>query len=79
MGKEQMLAIVGTNGLYIGTWQRRVDAIAEHVHDMRWFEEPEVSRFAIGGKLSPEQAKIWRRCQSVGDRAVKVTVTWNPQ
>ena len=73
-----MWAIVGTHGLYTGTWLRRIDAIAEHVHDVRLSDDPYVSRFPVGDAvLSPVQAFIWRRRQRDGDRAVKVTVTWD--
>jgi hypothetical protein len=78
MGEAKLWAIVGMHGLYVGTWYRRIDAIAAHAHDMRLHVEPETPRYPALGfrKLSPEQKTIWRRCKHDGDRAVKVTVTW---
>lgn len=77
MASAKRWAIVGNCGLYVGQELTRAAAIAKHVHDGRLFGEPEVSRWAIHGILSPDQRAIWRRCRKNGDRAVKVTITWD--
>jgi len=61
-------------GLYIGWHRTRIGMIAEHASDKRYVTEPEVSRFAHGRSLLPEQRAIWKRCVKDGDRAVKVSI-----
>lgn len=70
-------AIAGKHGLYIDWRQRRVEMIAKHVHDTCSTREEQPSAFPDGTKLDPLQRERWERCQHRGDRAVKVTITWN--
>lgn len=78
MKKETGWAIVGTHGLYIGWWHRRLDAIVGHVHDCRGINDPEPSQFVIGRKLDEVQTAAWERCKARGDRVVKVTISYLP-
>ena len=70
-------AIASKTGLYTGWHITRSAAIAEHVHDVRRFEDPPVSRFAIRGRLDKEQREQWSRAKRRGDRAVRVTITYS--
>lgn len=69
-------AIAGEHGLYVGWHFRRLDMIAEHVRDVRHRSEPETSGFAVGGRLTAAQAKIWARCKRAGDKAVKIKIIY---
>ncbi len=64
-------AIMGKFGLYCGWRMTRAAAIAEHVNDMK-----SVGQFAINGKLSTAQTKVWMECRQRGDRAVKVVLSY---
>lgn len=70
-------AIANSSGLYTGWHFTRAAAIAEHVHDMRRLDDPPVSRFAIRGRLDNEQREQWSRAKRLGDRAVRVTITYS--
>ena len=69
-------AIIGLYGLYIGWAQTRKAMIAEHVHNKCRATEEQPSQFATSA-LDPLQRERWKRCQAEGDRAVKVTITWD--
>lgn len=67
-------AVIGNAGLYIGQWLTKGDAISHHL-EVRYGLS--LHRNAIGRLVfGPEQAKAWARCKKTGDRAVKVTITW---
>lgn len=58
-------AIAGRYGLYTGWWFTRREAIDAHV------------RALYGGTESSSEA--WKKCRGCGDRAVRVTITWNEE
>lgn len=69
---ETFWAIQGKHGFYCGTWQRRSDAIKEHIEALFG-----LSRYDghAGVMLSKEQLRKWTICKNKGDRVVKVKVT----
>jgi hypothetical protein len=73
--KEARWVIVSPEGLYIGQWLSRRNAIAAHVSQVRRLDEPEVSESAWNG-LTKDHLKIWARCRRNGDRAVKAIITF---
>jgi hypothetical protein len=75
MPTERGWAVAGKNGLYIGWWHRRGDAIAGHVRDVRRIEEPETSGFYLS-RLTEDQSKLWRKCRQRGDRVVRVKLAY---
>lgn len=75
--KQTGWAVVGRHGLYVD-WRRTRNAmIAQHVHDICFRGEEQPSEFVHGRKLDPLQSERWKRCRRNGDRAVKVTISWN--
>lgn len=71
-------AIVGDCGLYTGWRLTRRNMIAQHVSEL-WSGHKDfgtISEWCFGPRLSESQAAAWKRCQENGDRAVKVTITW---
>lgn len=77
MAKTQVgWAIAGKCGLYVGWHVKRLDMIAEHVRDMRRVSDPETSGYAVRGRLSADQSRIWERCKRNGDKAVKIKITY---
>lgn len=76
MATERGWAIAGKHGLYIGWWQRRREAIAGHVRDVRRTSDPETSGFVLSGGLSATQQKLWKQCRERGDRAVRVQLKY---
>ena len=73
---ETRWGIVYADGLYVGQWLTRAAAIAEHSAKARRMDEPETSQFVWGG-LSDDQREAWERCRKRGDRAVKLTITYD--
>lgn len=59
---------------YSGWRYSRADMIASHVHAFRRRGDPEVSEFARGRNLSPEQRQLWAARKRAGDRCVKVEI-----
>ena len=69
MKTEKMGAIVGIHGLYIGTWFTRREAISGHIADLH--------RAPFGGVLTRQDIKrLWDRRKKIGDRAVKVEISY---
>ena len=56
-------AIVSPNGLYVGQWQFRKDAVRQHCEAY------------VGCYASDYLKDIWKERRRLGDRAVKVRVT----
>ena len=71
MPKEHGWAIVGDHGLYIGWQLTRNDAIGDHVSAVTG-----IGCHALGGRLSREQAQLWKQRKAMGERAVKVTISY---
>lgn len=67
-------AITGDCGIYVGWWQTRAQAIAEHVVQVRHSSEPEPRAFFHERGLTPQHKKIWERCKRNGDRCIKVEI-----
>jgi hypothetical protein len=64
-------AIKGKHRFYAGWHPVRREIIAQHVADIHLGKWP-----AFGGdKLSDAQAEAWKKCQAVGDRAVKIKIS----
>ena len=75
---EQAWAIAHPRGLYIGTHKTRAQMIAEHVHFMRLSSEtPTKINPGLGSALDADQKERWKRYRKNGDRAVKVTLTYD--
>lgn len=70
--------IYGECGLYVGQRLTRRDAIAEATSRGRLSSEPVVSEFVLGGRLTDDHRKIWKRMQARGDRVVKLRITVVP-
>jgi hypothetical protein len=70
-------AILGESGLYTGQWFTRQDAIWAHVEARGM---PTVLDGVVNGFMVCETeadcAKAWAYWRQRGDRAVKVTITW---
>jgi hypothetical protein len=67
-------AIIGCHGLYVGWHQTRRQMIAEHVADIHG-----VCSYASSWRgLDESQKAAWRECQKKGDRAIKVTISYDP-
>lgn len=60
------------HGLYYGWHRIRREIIAQHVADTHLGGWP---AFASGG-LNDAQKAAWKKCQRIGDRAVKVRITY---
>lgn len=71
MAQESGWAIVGNCGLYEGWWQTQNDAIGEHVS-----QRTGLGVHCLGRRLSPLQAAEWKKLKRLGDRAVKVRITY---
>lgn len=81
MKKERGWAIAGKHGLYIGWWQRRSDAIAQHVYDLQPTTPrkgvPTVSSpITLHNALEAEHRTAWRYRRKCGDRCVRVTLSY---
>lgn len=68
--KEKGWAIVGNCGLYTGWWQTRVEAIQGHVTGYRG------GHAARTQGLTDEDRRQWARRKSLGDRCVRVTISY---
>lgn len=68
--------IVGNSGLYVDQQLDRKDAIAAHVYcyDEELFKAGQ--RFCWSRGLSERQKTAWRARRRAGDRAVKLTISW---
>ena len=78
---QQGWAIAGKYGLYVGWSQTRVAAIAQHVSDL-WSGRGgfgDISRFPDARGIDAIQADAWKRCKRNGDRAVRVTITYQEE
>ena len=77
--REVRWVIVGKYGLYVGQWDRRCDAIAQHVHD-KFDGSPEcgvVSQWPGNrGRLSESQRLAWGRCRALGDYVTRAEIIW---
>jgi len=76
--REEMWAIVHNTGtgewLYCGTYLTRVDAIAARVE--RYYDCPRWMNGQSPRGLRRDQRNYWARLKRQGDKAVRVTVTW---
>ena len=63
---ETMWAIHGAHGLYVGTWQTKSAAIADHAN----------AKYVIPCDKYPTIQAAWRECKRKGDKAVKVKITY---
>lgn len=64
----------GEGRIYVGWHLSRKGMIAQHVHDLRMPNEPEISAYAWSSGLNDAQKAIWKRLKSHGDRCVKVHI-----
>ena len=79
MAKDKVWIIVDDAGCaYIDHRLTRQDMIAKHVHDLMSFRDGfgELSPFAFGGSLTPDQQRAWKILRRGGDRCVRATLSY---
>ena len=64
--REVLWAIVGEHGLYLGTSTTRKGMVQEHVNSL----------YIIPSDKWPDIQTAWKDCRQKGDRAVRVTITY---
>ena len=75
MQQDWLWVIVGVHGLYTGSWETRVEAIAGHVEARQGVRLPIVIRRGRGS-LTKSGRNAWAHCRRKGDRAVLATINW---
>ena len=75
MQQERMWMIVGSRGLYTGSWLTRIEAIEHHI---RARQAVNFSTAVVRNRplLTKHGRDAWACLRREGDRAVRVTVSW---